>query len=143
MNTRINDLPDTLRPRERMAREGASALSDAELIAIFLRVGVKGESAIDVGRRLLATHGSLGALGQQGEVHAELVHYLVADGEMTIPERLALPFDGFYQAELTEVSPRVIGAVNFIGPWVVEGGPEEPPPVQATFSFDVPVCPYE
>lgn len=64
MNTRINDLPDTLRPRERMAREGASALSDAELIAIFLRVGVKGESAIDVGRRLLATHGSLGALGQ-------------------------------------------------------------------------------
>lgn len=61
---RINDLPDTLRPRERMAQDGASALSDAELLAIFLRVGVKGESAIDVGRRLLTTHGSLGALGQ-------------------------------------------------------------------------------
>lgn len=64
MNTRINDLPDTLRPRERMAREGAGALSDAELLAIFLRVGVKGESAIDVGQRLLTTHGGLGALGQ-------------------------------------------------------------------------------
>lgn len=64
MSTRIHDLPDPLRPRERMAREGAGALSNAELLAIFLRVGVKGESAIEVGRRLLTTHGSLEALGR-------------------------------------------------------------------------------
>ena len=64
MNTRINDLPDELRPREKMARQGAGSLSDSELLAIFLRVGVKGESAIEVGRRLLATHGGLAALGQ-------------------------------------------------------------------------------
>ena len=63
MNIRINDLPDTLRPRERMAREGAAALSDAEILAIFLRVGVKGQSAIEIGRRLLQTHGGLSALG--------------------------------------------------------------------------------
>lgn len=63
MNLRINDLPDEMRPREKMAREGAGSLSDAELLAIFLRVGVKGESAIEVGRRLLATHGGLAALG--------------------------------------------------------------------------------
>ena len=59
----INELPDRLRPREKMAREGAGALSDAELLAIFLRVGVKGESAIEVGQRLLDQHGGLGALG--------------------------------------------------------------------------------
>jgi DNA repair protein RadC len=64
MNTRINDLPDELRPREKMSRQGPGSLSDAELLAIFLRVGVKGESAIEVGRRLLATHGGLAALGK-------------------------------------------------------------------------------
>ncbi len=46
-----------------MAQEGAGALSDAELLAIFLRVGVKGESAIAVGQRLLEKHGSLAAVG--------------------------------------------------------------------------------
>lgn len=64
MSIRIHELPDELRPREKMAREGPGALSDAELLAIFLRVGVKGESAIELGRRLLATHGGLAALGQ-------------------------------------------------------------------------------
>lgn len=59
----IHDLPDQKRPREKMAQEGAASLSDAELLAIFLRVGVKGESAIEVGQRLLANHGGLAALG--------------------------------------------------------------------------------
>ena len=59
----IQDLPDQKRPREKMAQEGAVALSDAELLAIFLRVGVKGESAIAVGQRLLEKHGGLAALG--------------------------------------------------------------------------------
>jgi DNA repair protein RadC len=62
----INDLPDQQRPREKMAHAGAASLSDAELLAIFLRVGVKGENAIEVGQRLLACHGGLGALGQLG-----------------------------------------------------------------------------
>jgi len=61
---RINDLPDELRPRERMAQDGPGALSNAELLAIFLRVGVKGESAIDVGERLLREHGGLASLGR-------------------------------------------------------------------------------
>ena len=59
----IRDLPDQKRPREKMAQEGAGALSDAELLAIFLRAGVKGESAIAVGQRLLEKHGGLAALG--------------------------------------------------------------------------------
>ena len=60
----IADLPDQLRPRERLAQDGAASLSNAELLAIFLRVGVKGESAIQVGERLLREHGSLSALGR-------------------------------------------------------------------------------
>lgn len=60
---KIPDLPEEERPRERLARLGAAAISDAELLAIFLRVGVKGSSAIEVGRKLLKKHGSLTALG--------------------------------------------------------------------------------
>lgn len=50
----ITDWPDDERPRERLLSQGAAALSDAELLAIFLRVGVKGMSAVDLARRLLA-----------------------------------------------------------------------------------------
>ncbi len=59
----IQDLPEQERPRERLARLGSSALSDAELLAIFLRVGVKGSSAIEVGRKLIHKYGSLSELG--------------------------------------------------------------------------------
>ena len=61
---RLKELPGPQRPRERMAALGASALSDAELLAVFLRTGVKGETAVEVGQRLLATHGGLAVLGQ-------------------------------------------------------------------------------
>ena len=50
---RITDLPVDDRPRERLVKLGAQALSSAELIAILLRVGVPGESAVQVGQRLL------------------------------------------------------------------------------------------
>jgi DNA repair protein RadC len=50
---RIMDLHEADRPRERLAALGAQALSNAELIAILLRVGVKGENAVQVGQRLL------------------------------------------------------------------------------------------
>jgi DNA repair protein RadC len=47
------------RPRERLLAKGAESLSDAELIAIFLRTGVKGRSALDIARELLARFGSV------------------------------------------------------------------------------------
>lgn len=50
----ITDWPDDERPRERLIAQGAAALSDAELLAIFLRVGVRGMSAVDLARALLA-----------------------------------------------------------------------------------------
>ncbi|MDD5174870.1 MAG: DNA repair protein RadC [Sterolibacterium sp.] len=50
----ITDWPDDERPRERLLKFGPAALSDAELLAIFLRVGVRGKSAVDLARDLLA-----------------------------------------------------------------------------------------
>lgn len=50
----ITDWPKNERPRERLLALGPQALSDAELLAIFLRVGIKGKSAVDLARDLLA-----------------------------------------------------------------------------------------
>ena len=55
----ISDWPEGERPRERLLQQGAKALSDAELLAIFLRTGVKGKSAVDLARDLLAEFGGL------------------------------------------------------------------------------------
>ncbi len=49
----IRDWPVAERPRERLLQKGAAALSDAELLAIFLRVGIRGKSAIDLARDLI------------------------------------------------------------------------------------------
>lgn len=58
----ITDWPKNERPRERLLALGAGALSDAELLAIFLRVGVAGQSAVDLARLLLDEFGSLTCL---------------------------------------------------------------------------------
>lgn len=58
----IKDWPADDRPREKLLRTGAAALSDAELLAIFLRTGVSGLSAVDLARQLLEQFGSLRAL---------------------------------------------------------------------------------
>lgn len=58
----ITDWPEHERPREKMLLRGPQALSDAELLAIFLRTGVKGKSAVDLSRELLQQFGSLRAL---------------------------------------------------------------------------------
>lgn len=55
----ISDWPVGERPRERLLEQGANALSDAELLAIFLRTGVKGKSAVDLARDLLNEFGGL------------------------------------------------------------------------------------
>ena len=58
----IRDWPAAERPREKLLEHGASSLSDAELLAIFLRTAVSGKSAVDLARHLLAEFGSLRAL---------------------------------------------------------------------------------
>jgi len=63
----ITDWPAEERPRERLLARGAAVLSDAELLAIFLRVGIRGKSAVDLARDLLARFGGLTALFAAGE----------------------------------------------------------------------------
>jgi DNA repair protein RadC len=55
----ITDWPAGERPREKLLERGASSLSDAELLAIFLRTGVTGKSAVDLARELLTRFGNL------------------------------------------------------------------------------------
>jgi DNA repair protein RadC len=70
----IKDWPEPDRPRERLVREGAQALSNPELLAIFLRVGVQGKSAVELGQDMLRHFGSLqrlfhSSLAEFSEVH--------------------------------------------------------------------------
>lgn len=59
---RITDWPADQRPREKLLTEGAEQLTDAELLAIFLRIGIKGKTAVDLAQELLEDFGSLRAL---------------------------------------------------------------------------------
>lgn len=54
---KIKDMPKDSRPRERFIKQGAGVLSDAELFAILLRTGTKGENVIDLSNRLIAEYG--------------------------------------------------------------------------------------
>ena len=58
----ISDWPRSERPRERLLAHGPAGISDAELLAIFLRTGIRGRSAIDLARDLIAERGGLRAL---------------------------------------------------------------------------------
>jgi DNA repair protein RadC len=58
----IKDWDEGDRPREKLLQRGAGALTDAELLAIFLRTGTPGKSAVDLAKDLLADFGSLKAL---------------------------------------------------------------------------------
>lgn len=66
----ITDWPADERPREKLLRKGPASLSDAELLAIFLRTGLPGKTAVDLARELLAGFGSLRAL-----LHADLPQF--------------------------------------------------------------------
>ncbi len=71
----IRDWPAAERPREKLLARGAQALSDAELLAIFLRTGVKGKTALDLARELLGHFGGLRPL-----LEAELQPFCAGHG---------------------------------------------------------------
>lgn len=58
----ITDWPAEERPREKLLQKGPDHLTDAELLAIFLRTGIKGTNAVDMAKMLLQEHGSLRSL---------------------------------------------------------------------------------
>jgi DNA repair protein RadC len=70
----INDWPEGERPREKLIQRGAAALSDAELLAIFLRTGVVGKSAVDLARDLLDQFKSLTVMFAASEAQFCAIH---------------------------------------------------------------------
>lgn len=62
MATILADLPSQERPRERLLQHGPEALSERELLAIVLRSGLRGKSALDLATSLLGEYGALSAL---------------------------------------------------------------------------------
>lgn len=62
MNTSIKNWPEQERPRERLLQQGPQSLSDAELLAIFLRSGSRQHSAVELSRLLIQHFGSLNAV---------------------------------------------------------------------------------
>ncbi|EIJ42268.1 DNA repair protein radc [Beggiatoa alba B18LD] len=75
----IKDWDEENRPREKLLQRGAQALTDAELLAIFLRTGVKGKSALDLAHDLLKEFGDLRSL-----LGAEIGRFCQANGLGTV-----------------------------------------------------------
>jgi DNA repair protein RadC len=65
-NSSVKHWPEEERPRERLAAYGAAALSEAQLLAIIIRNGRAGRTAVDLGRELLQSFGSLAGIEQAG-----------------------------------------------------------------------------
>lgn len=63
----MTDWPEAERPREKLLSQGPTALSDAELLAIFLRTGTPGQTAVELARELLGEFGSLRGLLQANQ----------------------------------------------------------------------------
>lgn len=63
----ISDWPEDARPREKLLKLGAQALTDPELVAVFLRTGVPGKSAVDLARELIERFGGLAGLVRAGQ----------------------------------------------------------------------------
>src|SRR5690349_25080183 len=58
----ISDWPEAERPRERLLAKGAAVLSDAELVAVLLRTGIPGKSAVDLAREMISAFGGIAGL---------------------------------------------------------------------------------
>ena len=58
----LKDLPEEARPREKLLARGAGALSDAELLALLLRSGIRGKNALQMGQELLDAFGGVAGL---------------------------------------------------------------------------------
>jgi DNA repair protein RadC len=100
---KIKDQPANERPRERLAASGADALSNAELIAILLRTGLKGMNAVEIGRQLLARFGSLHALARATVSDLCKVKGIGRDKAVTLVAAFALAHK--MATELQEESP--------------------------------------
>jgi DNA repair protein RadC len=90
LNPRIKDLPEKDRPRERLAVEGPEALSSADLVAILLRTGRRGYSALDISRQLLARFQTLDRLARASLEELCAVKGIGPDKAVTLKSALTL-----------------------------------------------------
>ncbi len=105
--TRIKDMPDRERPRERLAALGPDALTDAELIAILLRTGMKGQSAIEIGRELVQCFRSLGGLARASLEELQVIKGIGRDKAIALQSAFTLARR--MAAEIQETAPLMEG----------------------------------
>ena len=105
--TRIKDMPDRERPRERLAALGPDALTDAELIAILLRTGMKGQSAIEIGRELVQYFGSLSGLARASLEELQVIKGIGRDKAIALQSAFTLARR--MAAEIQETAPLMEG----------------------------------
>ena len=87
---RLKDQPASERPRERLAGQGADALSPAELVGILLRTGVKGANAVEIGKQLVQRFGSLRALAQAPLEELQTIKGIGRDKAVTLAAAFSL-----------------------------------------------------
>jgi len=87
---RLKDQPASERPRERLVAHGVAALSNAELVAILLRSGLKGANAVEIGRQLLQKFGSLHSLALASVDDLRQVKGIGRDKAVTLVAAFAL-----------------------------------------------------
>ncbi len=90
MTHRIKDIPAHERPRERLAEKGAAALRDAELVAILLRTGLQGRSAIEVAQDLLTQFGTFNRLAGASLKQLQSIKGIGRDKAITLQAAFAL-----------------------------------------------------
>ena len=100
---RLKDQPASERPRERLVALGAEALSQAELIAILLRTGLKGMNAVEVGQHLMSKFGSLHGLARASVDDLKKVKGIGRDKAVTLVAAFALAHK--MSKELQDESP--------------------------------------
>jgi len=81
---RLKDQPESERPRERLAEKGPDALSNADLVAILLRTGLKGTNVVQIGQQLLQKYGSLQALARASVEDLQTVKGIGRDKAVTL-----------------------------------------------------------
>jgi DNA repair protein RadC len=109
---RLKDQPVSQRPRERLAADGADALSHAELIAILLRTGLKGTNVVQVGQQLLNRFGSLQALAKASIADLQKVKGIGRDKAVTLMAAFALAHK--MARELQDESPVLDNPQNVV-----------------------------
>ncbi len=109
---RIKDQPAGERPRERLVAHGAAALSNAELIAILLRTGLKGMNAVEVGRQLMNRFGSLQSLALASVDDLKKVKGIGRDKAVTLVAAFALAHK--MSQELQDESPVLDNPENVV-----------------------------